>query len=93
MRKVKDNKDVIIEINKMIAELDTSKVEIAKQMHVSRQRVTNILAKTNINFRDVVQIVNAIDCDLYIDIRQRDSADSTDSTDSNVDNNVINADV
>lgn len=71
MYKCINSKDVSKLIKKQLIDMDIKNVEIADKLGVSRQRVSNILAKDNITIKDIVQILNAIDCDLFIEIRQK----------------------
>lgn len=71
MRKIKNNKDVVKAINKMLIDKDSTKADIARGLNVSRQRVSNILNKTNLSFADVVMLLDALDLELYIEFRDR----------------------
>lgn len=71
MRKIKNNKDVVKAINKMLIDKDSTKADIARGLNVSRQRVSNILNKTNLSFADVVMLLDALELELYIEFRDR----------------------
>lgn len=71
MRKIKNNKDVVKAINKMLIDKDRTKADIARGLNVSRQRVSNILNKTNLSFADIVMLLDALDLELYIEFRDR----------------------
>lgn len=75
MEKIRENKDVVKAINKMLIDKDSTKADIARGLNVSRQRVSNILNKTNLSFADVVMLLDALDLELYIEFRDR--ADKT----------------
>ena len=47
--------------------------DIAEKMGVSSANLSNILVnKKSLTFTDVQRILNALNCDLYIDFRKRD---------------------
>lgn len=71
MEKIRENKDVVKAINKMLIDKDSTKADIARGLNVSRQRVSNILNKANLSFADIVMLCNALDLDLYIEFRDR----------------------
>lgn len=71
MEKIRENKDVVKAINKMLIDKDSTKADIARGLNVSRQRVNNILNKTNLSFADIVMLLNALDLELYIEFRDR----------------------
>ena len=68
--------DVITEaiIDRML-ELSLSRVELAGRLGVSPARVTNLLRGANFTVRTLVEIGNALDCDLVIGL-QRHAQDS-----------------
>lgn len=50
---------------------DTTITEIAHKLNTSQQNVSNTLVKKHITFDDIQRICDAMDCDLYLDIRPR----------------------
>lgn len=47
--------------------------DIAEKMGVSSANLSNILVnKKSLTFTDVQRILNALDCDLYIDFKQKE---------------------
>lgn len=72
MYKVKNDKDIVKLINKVLIDKELKKVDIANKLNIPRQRVTNILNKKNISINDIIYLLNAINCDLYVDIIDND---------------------
>lgn len=75
MYKVKNDKDIVKLINKILIDKELKKVDIANKLNIPRQRVTNILNKKNISINDIIYLLNAINCDLYVDIIDNESSD------------------
>lgn len=75
MYKVKNDKDIVKLINKVLIDKELKKVDIANKLNIPRQRVTNILNKKNISINDIIYLLNAINCDLYVDIIDNESSD------------------
>lgn len=76
MLKYTSNTDLKKYIDKLLIDKSCTKVDLAKKLDCKPQQVNNILNKRNLSFADIQRICNALDCDLYIEIRQRDIADS-----------------
>ncbi len=81
---ITDTKKIMQDVKKIIIDRDLKQKDIANKMCITKQTISNMLnAKTlNITLDTLLQLCNAIDCDLYIEIRQRDI------TDSNANNNT-----
>lgn len=75
MYKVKNDKDIVKLINKVLIDKELKKVDIANKLNIPRQRVTNILNKKNISINDIIYLLNAINCDLYVDIIDNENSD------------------
>ena len=73
MYKYIDNETLRKELDKLLIDLNISKVELSKRMQCKPQQLNNILNKQNLSFGDMQRIYNALGYDLYIDIRQRDN--------------------
>ena len=58
-------------IDKILIDKSITKVELASRMDCKPQQLNNILNKRNLAFRDVQRICNALDCNLYIEIRNK----------------------
>lgn len=70
----KDNEQLRKYIDKILIDIDMSKVELSKRMNCKPQQLNNILNKKNLSFVDVARICNALDCTLNIDIvRNKDN--------------------
>lgn len=67
MFKYTNNTAIKKEIDKLLIDKDISKADIAKQLGVSPQRVSNMLVKKQLNFADIQKILDCVDCSLYID--------------------------
>lgn len=72
MYKIENDKDIVKLINKVLIDKDLKKVDIANRLNIPRQRVTNILNKKNISINDIIYLLNAINCDLCVDIIDND---------------------
>lgn len=62
----KDNEQLKKELKKIIIDSGLSQKEVATKMGCKPQQYTNIVNKTNLAFRDVRRIANAIGLDLCI---------------------------
>ena len=86
MYKYIDNDTIRKELDKLLIDIQTSKVELSRRMQCKPQQLNNILNKQNLSFSDMQRIYNALGYDLYIDIQPRDH-DNTDNTDNINDDN------
>ena len=73
MYKYVDNDAIKKELDKLLIDLQISKVELSKRMQCKPQQLNNILNKQNLSFSDMQRIYNALGYDLYIDIQPRDN--------------------
>lgn len=74
---ITDTKKIMQDVKKIIIDRDLKQKDIANKMCITKQTISNMLnAKTlNITLDTLLQLCNAIDCDLYIEIKQRDNTD------------------
>lgn len=75
MYKYIDNETIKKELDKLLIDLQISKVELSKRMQCKPQQLNNILNKQNLSFSDMQRIYNALGYDLYIDIQSRKTLD------------------
>lgn len=66
-----NNEQIKKYIDKILIDKSITKVELANRMDCKPQQLNNILNKRNLAFRDVQRICNALDCNLYIEIRDK----------------------
>lgn len=64
----KNNEQLKIEIKKIFIETGHTQKEIADKLEIKPRQITNILNKENLAFRDLKRILDAMGCDLIIDI-------------------------
>lgn len=69
MYKYIDNETVKKELDKLLIDLNMSKVELSKRLACKPQQLNNILNKQNLSFGDMKKIYHALGYELYIDIR------------------------
>lgn len=75
--KLEDTKELLLEFKHIMLDKNIKQIELAESMHISKQTVSNLLnaKQLNLTLDTLLQISNAIDCDLYIEIRQRQPAE------------------
>lgn len=64
-----NNTDLKKYIDKILIDKEITKVELAKKLDCKPQQLNNILNKRNLAFTDIQRICNALDCNLYVDIK------------------------
>lgn len=69
-----DIKDIIKTIEHIKVDKDISNRDIAERMGKSKQTISNLLngRQPNLTLETLLSLCNAIDCDLVIDIQERD---------------------
>lgn len=72
MIKYKDNEQLKAELKAEMNRKEIKQKELANRMKISAANLSNILVnKNSLSFTDVQRMCDALDCDLYIEIRQR----------------------
>lgn len=66
----KDNKQILIEIKKLMLESKTTQREIADKLGIKPQGLTKILNKKNFSFEDAQKILFVMGYDLVIDFKE-----------------------
>ena len=74
--KYTENKDIKKLIDKELIDRELTKVEIAEKMGCKKQMLNNILNKKNLAFSDIARICDAMGCDLYVDIREKEVSET-----------------
>ena len=67
MVKYTDNKQLKSELTKLLIDKDVKFTEIAKELGVSKQYISNLFNKKNLSFTDISNILNAFGYDLCFD--------------------------
>lgn len=65
-----DNKQIIIEIKKLMLENGITQKEIADRLGITPQGLTKILNKKNFGFEDAKKILSAMGYDLILDFKK-----------------------
>lgn len=73
MFKFTDNIDLKKEFDKFLIDNSMKKTDIASNLAVSKQTVSNILSKKQLSFTDISKLLDSIDCSLYIEFRKNDN--------------------
>lgn len=73
MFKFTDNIDLKKEFDKFLIDNSMKKTDIASNLSVSKQTVSNILSKKQLSFTDISKLLDSIDCSLYIEFRKNDN--------------------
>lgn len=73
MFKFTDNIDLKKEFDKFLIDNSMKKTDIANNLSVSKQTVSNILSKKQLSFTDISKLLDSIDCSLYIEFRKNDN--------------------
>ena len=73
--KYTDLKSVMIQVEHIMIDKDLRQKDISNATGWSRQTVSNLLAcrRDTVNIDTLARLCDAIDCDLYIDVRPRDN--------------------
>lgn len=69
MFKYTDNEQLKKELDKLLIDKGLTKREVAEKMQCKPQQLNNILKKRNLAFTDIQRILQAIDSELYIEIK------------------------
>lgn len=72
MFKYVDNEGLKKEIKKNIIDNNYTQKEIAEKMGMIPQTYNTLINKKNFSFNDLKRICDAMNCDLYIDIREKE---------------------
>lgn len=64
-----NNEQVIIEIKKLMLEKKVSQRQLAEKLGITPQGFTKLLNKKNFGFEDAKKILDAMECDLIIDLQ------------------------
>lgn len=67
MVKYTDNKQLKSELTKLLIDKDLKFTEIAKELGVSKQYISNLFNKKNLSFTDISNILDAFGYDLCFD--------------------------
>lgn len=63
-------------VTKKLIDMNMTKVELAENMQCKPQQLNNILNKKNLAFSDIARICDAMGCDLYVDIREKEVSET-----------------
>ena len=63
----KDNKQIIVEIKKIMLEKNISQREVSEILGITPQGLTKLFNKKNFGFEDAQKILKAMNCDLLVD--------------------------
>lgn len=61
------------EFNKLLIDTGNSKVNIATELEISKQQLSNLLNKKNLSFMDMKRILDAIGYDLEIGFKKKEN--------------------
>lgn len=61
------------EFDKLLIDTGNSKVNIATELEISKQQLSNLLNKKNLSFMDMKRILDAIGYDLEIDFKKKEN--------------------
>lgn len=67
-----NNKQVIVEIKKLMLENKVSQKQIAEVLNITPQGFTKLLNKKNFGFEDAKKILNAMGYNLIVDFQAKD---------------------
>ncbi len=66
-----NNKQVIVEIKKLMLENKVSQKQIAEVLNITPQGFTKLLNKKNFGFEDAKKILNAMEYNLIVDFQSK----------------------
>lgn len=66
-----NNNEVVLEIKKTMLEKGIKQKELCEKLGTLPQTFRNTLSKKQLSFNDVSKILQAMDCELYFEIRQK----------------------
>lgn len=61
------------EFDKLLVDTGNSKVNIATELEISKQQLSNLLNKKNLSFMDMKRILDAIGYDLEIGFKKKEN--------------------
>lgn len=76
MFKYVDNEGLKKEIKKNIIDNNYTQKEIAEKMGMIPQTYNTLINKKNFSFNDLKRICDAMGCDLYVDIREKEVSET-----------------
>lgn len=69
---VRDSKTILLKIKSFMVENEIKNKELAKKLNLSEAALSSRLKQDNISITSLVEICNALDCDLDIELIKKD---------------------
>ena len=70
MPKYENNEQLKKQIERLTADMNITKPELAKRMGITAAQLNTLLNKKNLTMTDLKKICDALGCEIYIEIRR-----------------------